>query len=52
MSFTIPGEYNGEFAGLPDLSNDLLGVLNFYFTHREAESHRRSVPQESPSSQG
>lgn len=31
MSFTIPGDYSGEFAELPDLSNDLLGVLNFYF---------------------
>lgn len=38
VSFTIPGEYSGEFAELPDRSNDLLGVLNFYFTHRQAGS--------------
>lgn len=35
MSFTIPEEQSREFAH-PDLSGDLLGVLNFYFTHREA----------------
>ena len=51
--YKIPESVVVEFAELPDRSNDLLSVLNFYFTRREAESYRRSVPQqkeESPSS--
>ena len=31
LRFRIPREYKEEFAVLPSLSNDLLGLLNFYF---------------------
>lgn len=37
VSFTIPGECCVEFAELPNLSKNLLGVFNFYFTHRDAD---------------